>query len=92
MLNVTRKQGEEIFIRTPDGEIIKVVMLEVKSASQAKIGIDAPDEYLIVRGEIAGELYSCCFCGEAVFLGGEEPTGTRDDHTGWPSCFVCAGE
>ena len=52
MLILTRKEGESIRITTPDNHIIEVMI--TKSANgQAKVGIDAPVYYSILREELA---------------------------------------
>ena len=51
MLVVTRRPGEAIVIELPTGELIEVVVLSV-DANQIKLGIDAPDEVLILREEL----------------------------------------
>lgn len=47
MLVITRKLGECIYI----GDTVKIVVLEVRSG-QVKIGIDAPRDIQVHRGEI----------------------------------------
>ena len=47
MLVLTRKVGERIYI----GDGITVTVLEVKGA-RVRIGIDAPDDVRIARGEL----------------------------------------
>ena len=51
MLVLTRKEGESIRITTPDNHIIDVMI--TKSANgQAKVGIDAPVYYSVLREEL----------------------------------------
>ena len=47
MLKLTRRQGESIMI----GDNIKIVVVETRS-DRAIIGIDAPDDVKIARGEL----------------------------------------
>ena len=51
MLILTRRPGETIFINTPSGDEISVTFLSF-NGRQAKIGINAPKEYNIVRAEL----------------------------------------
>ena len=51
MLILTRRPKESITITTPSGEIIEFKIMDSKG-SQIKVGIDAPDEYSIVRNEL----------------------------------------
>lgn len=53
MLVLTRRVGEAVFIDTPGGERIKVIVLGM-DGKQAKVGIDAPRTVDVVREEIDG--------------------------------------
>lgn len=53
MLCLTRRPGEGVTITTPDGTEIKVYIGHMHGL-QAKVSIDAPKEYKIVRNEIIG--------------------------------------
>ena len=50
MLVLSRKESEEVTVHTPQGDIkILVVALE---SNKVRIGIDAPKDFVILRGEI----------------------------------------
>ncbi len=51
MLILTRKPNETFFINTPNGDQISVTLLSFRG-NQARIGINAPIEYNIVREEL----------------------------------------
>ena len=53
MLVLSRKVGEEILLRLPDGRTVRVVVLEPDPCHgrQIRLGIHAPDEVRIYRGE-----------------------------------------
>lgn len=51
MLILTRRPGESFFINTPSGDKIVITNIEMKGR-QARIGINAPPEYNIVREEL----------------------------------------
>lgn len=55
MLIRTWIEGEAIVMKLPNGEQIKVVLTEYKG-QQTKIGIDAPDDVLILRKELCDNL------------------------------------
>ncbi len=48
MLSLMRKKGETIKI----GDDIEIVILEIRASSQVQVGINAPREVNIARGEI----------------------------------------
>ena len=50
MLVVGRREGETIIIQTTDGEI--VVSLERLQGTQARIGIEAPEQVKVLREEL----------------------------------------
>lgn len=50
-LIVSRKQGEQIQITTPDGEEILITFLELKTG-RARVRVSAPQNVRIRRGEI----------------------------------------
>ena len=50
MLVVGRREGESIIIETTDGEI--VVSLERLQGTQARIGIEAPEQVKVLREEL----------------------------------------
>lgn len=55
MLILTRNPGQTFFIRTPNGDDLAITCLSVnKRSGQARIGINAPKEYNIVREELIG--------------------------------------
>ncbi|HEY1189890.1 MAG TPA: carbon storage regulator [Gemmata sp.] len=51
MLVLTRKVGEKITIRTPDGAVIEIMLTNI-DGKKARIGIEAPREFAIVRNEL----------------------------------------
>lgn len=54
MLALTRRPGEGVTITTLDGTKIRVFVGHI-AGQQAKIAIEAPKEYKIVRNEIIGK-------------------------------------
>ncbi len=52
MLVLSRKEGESLIIKTPSNEVIKVTLTRYQGQSTS-VGIDAPDDYTIVREELA---------------------------------------
>lgn len=51
MLVLSRVVGEQIFITGPDGRRITITMVEGR-IGKARIGIDAPKDYVIHRAEV----------------------------------------
>ena len=51
MLTLNRKTDESIIISTPSGETIKIVLIST-CKSHSKIGIQAPQNYRILREEL----------------------------------------
>ena len=51
MLILTRRPGEALIIETPAGELIEIIVLEVRG-NQVRLGTDAPDDIAIVREEL----------------------------------------
>ncbi|HOO73893.1 MAG TPA: carbon storage regulator [Tepiditoga sp.] len=56
MLIITRKKGDSFHIKVGDKEI--VINILDNNAGNVKIGIDAPREYKILRGELYSEIVS----------------------------------
>ena len=54
MLILERKSNESITIHTPSGDNIIIHMIDT-TRGKAKFGIDAPEDYLIVRDELIEE-------------------------------------
>jgi len=52
MLVLTRKVGQEILVGTPPDQI-RVVVVEIRSGRQVKIGVDAPPHIVVQRPEAA---------------------------------------
>jgi sRNA-binding carbon storage regulator CsrA len=50
MLVLSRRVDSWIEIQVPNGPVIKVKLLGIKSKRMAVLGVAAPDEYLITRG------------------------------------------
>ena len=57
MLVLERKLNEIISIQTPSGDIIDIQLMETH-ASKARIGIDAPQDYVIFREELEEDFVS----------------------------------
>ena len=55
MLILERKTDEAIIITTPSGDTIEINMLDT-SRGRAKIGINAPHDYEILRDELIEEI------------------------------------
>lgn len=55
MLVLERKLNEIITIETPKGEVIDIRLMETHR-SKAKIGVKAPNDYLILRDELIDEV------------------------------------
>jgi len=51
MLKLNRKISESIIITTPTGELIKIHLFS-SSRSQSTLGIEAPENYTILRDEL----------------------------------------
>lgn len=52
MLVISRRKGEAVFIRNKDTqEVIEIALLDKEMAYKSKIGIEAPMNYEIIRGE-----------------------------------------
>jgi len=54
MLVLERKAGERILLGLPDGRMITVAFLKMRSGS-GRIGVQAPDDVLILREELADD-------------------------------------
>ncbi len=54
MLVLTRKEGDSLLIVTPDNRTITVTLTKCREV-QVEVGIDAPDEYIIVRKEATNQ-------------------------------------
>lgn len=53
MLCITRKNGEEVFLRTKDGINITIKVLKISfGQNRITLGFDAPDDVIITRGEL----------------------------------------
>ena len=52
MLVLTRNVSEGITITTPSGEVIRIILVEVRGATKARIGITAADDVEILRDEL----------------------------------------
>ena len=55
MLVVTRLLDEVIRIRTEDGKLIRIMVVQIKPG-KVRIGIEAPLEFNIVREELVEEV------------------------------------
>ena len=51
MLILERKSNEAIIIESPSGDIIEIHFLDT-TRGKAKVGIDAPEDYSILRDEL----------------------------------------
>ncbi len=52
MLVLSRKPEESIVISTPDNKEIRITLIKIESNRRAKIGIEASEEYTILREEL----------------------------------------
>lgn len=52
MLVLSRKPEESIIIYGPDKKEIKITLIKIESTRRVKIGIEASDEYQILRQEL----------------------------------------
>lgn len=52
-LVLLRRTGEELVVFTPDGKQIRVRLQKTTRIGEAMIAIDAPEDYEILRGEVA---------------------------------------
>lgn len=52
MLVLQRRLGEEIVIRCPSGDLIRLVLVKVRSGDRARFGVTAPKDYRIDRREV----------------------------------------
>jgi carbon storage regulator len=55
MLVLSRHEREVIEMRLPDGQIIAVSVVKVKG-STVRLGIEAPEDVHILRGELVGTM------------------------------------
>lgn len=55
MISLTRKYGQSIFIDTPDGTRLRV-LIQAQHGRQVKVCIEAPRDYAVLREEIADRL------------------------------------
>ena len=56
MLVLTRREGESFTIIAPDGTEISVKFLGNNSPAQAKIGVEAPKSWPVLRIDREGEI------------------------------------
>lgn len=62
MLVITRREGESVTVISPEGTEIKITLVEDGKA--ARIGIQAPVDYKILRTELLEEIKNeTVFCG-----------------------------
>lgn len=54
MLVLSRRIGDVISIHTPQG-IVRIVVLDADDAKSAQLGIHAPKQVMILRGELQGK-------------------------------------
>ena len=52
MLILGRKVDEDIYITAPNGEVIYIKITDIRHCMQVKIGIQAPIDYKIARGDV----------------------------------------
>ena len=62
MLVITRREGESVTVISPEGTEIEITL--VQDGTAARIGIQAPVDYKILRTELLEEIKN-----EAVFCG-----------------------
>ena len=53
MLVITRREGESITVISPDGTEIEITL--TRDGNNARIGVQAPQDYKIVRTELIEE-------------------------------------
>ena len=53
MLVITRREGESITVISPDGKEIEITL--TRDGNNARIGVQAPQDYKIVRTELIEE-------------------------------------
>ena len=62
MLVITRREGESITVISPDGMEFEITL--VQDGKAARIGIQAPKDYKILRTELFEEIKNeTVFCG-----------------------------
>jgi carbon storage regulator CsrA len=81
MLSIVRKPGESIVIDV-DGEKI-IIRIKDASRGRARIAIDAPRRFKILRDELADKGRSCPCCGD------ELDAFEQSAEYGRPTCFIC---
>jgi carbon storage regulator CsrA len=74
MLVLGRKQGETIIIRTRAGEEIKMMVVAIGSAGKVRIGVGAPEDCTIHRGEVQQRIDS----GESFAVSGHDGPSDMD--------------
>lgn len=52
VLILKRNCSEKVIIKCPDGKVINIYLTEIVSNSSAKIGFEAPQNYIILREEV----------------------------------------
>ena len=57
MLILQRRLGEEIVIRCPSGEVIRVVLTRIRDRERARIGVEASRNVEINRREVHEKKY-----------------------------------
>jgi carbon storage regulator CsrA len=57
MLVLARKENQTIVVER-DGELLAEIVV-VSATGPVRIGIDAPDDVLVLRGEVAGRSGGC---------------------------------
>ena len=60
MLVLSRKPEESIIIYGPDKKEIKITLIKIESTRRVKIGIEASDEYQILRQELTEKDILAC--------------------------------
>lgn len=51
MLVLTRRESESIIIVLPNQETVRVLVSSFSSAKTVRIGIEAPDDFVVIRDE-----------------------------------------
>jgi len=51
MLVLSRKPDEAIYIETPAGEVIRLVLIDIRG-DKIRLGLEAPPSHKILRGEL----------------------------------------
>ena len=54
-LVLSRRPGERVIVRLPDGREIRIAVVEYRRDRQVRLALDAPDDVVIYREELRDE-------------------------------------